>query len=399
MTFKGGWPSAEAGKAPPPRAALPRFTDTQASVLLDLLRGLAAVFVLLEHWRNILFVDFRDVAAHRWLWAPAYVVSSCGIASVMLFFVLSGYLVGGSAMRMFRQGKWSWREYLLHRLVRLWIVLLPALLLCALFDTVGLHLPFAQALYHGLSNNHIIGDVSAQRSLPIFFGNLFFLQTIRVPTFGSAGSLWSLANEFWYYILFPAVVLIFRRGTSVMGRVLYALLVVAIFRFVGWGIGLSAGVWAMGALLAAVPAPRFSASRGAVIRWAACVMYLVPFLTFKRWTIGVNLSNYSLGALTMVLLWIMLSAKDAARGRVWERFARWLSSFSFTLYLVHIPLCTLLAAWFVQGGRYQPGLRSLPVACAILLILIATAALLARVTEYRTNQTRLWIQRRLFPAV
>ncbi|GAA3752993.1 acyltransferase family protein [Terriglobus aquaticus] len=374
----------------------PRFTDTQASVLLDLVRGLAAVFVLLEHWRNILFVDFRDVAAHRVLWAPAYVVSSCGVAAVMLFFVLSGYLVGGSAMRMFRQGTWSWREYLLHRFVRLWIVLLPALLLCALFDTVGLHLPFAQALYHGLSDDHVILDVTAHRSVSIFLGNLFFVQTIRVPTFGSAGSLWSLANEFWYYLLFPAVLLVFRRSTGLLARVGYALLIVAIFKFVGWGIGLSAAVWAMGALLAWLPAPRWPARLGAVIRWSAAVLYLLPFLTFKRWTVGVNLSNFSLGVLTTLLLWTMLSANSAATGHAWERFARWLSSFSFTLYLVHIPLCTLLAAWFVRQGRFQPGLRSLPIAMGILLILITVAALLARVTEYRTNEARLWIQRRIF---
>ena len=128
-------------------------------------------------------------------------------------------------------------------------------------------------------------------------------------------------------------------------------------------------------------------------------MYLLPFLTFKRWTVGVNLSNWSMGVMTTLLLWVVLSANTAATGRLWERLARWLSSFSFTLYLVHIPLCTLLAAWFVRNGRYQPGLRALPVALGILLVLIATAALLARVTEYRTNQVRLWIERRLFRTV
>ena len=388
-------PSVGANRFVRPSAA-PRFTDSQASVLLDLVRGLAAVFVLLEHWRNILFVDFRDVAAHRLLWAPAYVACSCGVASVMLFFVLSGYLVGGSAMRMFRQGTWSWREYLLHRFVRLWIVLLPALLLCALFDTVGLHLPFAHALYHGLSDDHVILDVTAQRGVPIFLGNLFFLQTIRVPTFGSAGSLWSLANEFWYYLLFPACILVVRRDTRLFARIGYALAVAGVFWFVGWDIGYLFPVWCMGALLARVPAARFRAGLGLVIRWAACIVYLLPFLSFKRWTVGVHLSNYSLGVLTTVLLWILLSANAAAAGRAWERFARWLSSFSFTLYLVHIPLCTLLAAWFVRQHRFQPGLRSLPIAFGILAIILVSAALLARVTEYRTNQTRLWIQRRLF---
>lgn len=399
-TFDGMTGTAATQKKEDRRSAgrAPSFVNTQASVLLDLVRGLAAVFVLLEHWRNILFVDFRDVTAHRMLWAPAYVVCSCGIASVMLFFVLSGYLVGGSAMRMFAQGTWSWREYLLHRGVRLWIVLIPALLLCALFDSIGLHMPFAHSLYHGLSNDHVIFDVSASRSFPTFLANLFFLQKIRlpvsgalIPTFGSAGSLWSLANEFWYYLLFPAILQIFRRGASLVSRVVYAFVVIGIFWFIGGGIGYLFPVWLMGAALTRVRPARL----GAYVRWAACLVFLLPFLTFKHWTIGVLSSDLTLGALTTLLLWTMLSAKAPETGRLWERFARWTASFSFTLYLLHIPLCTLLAAWFVREHRFQPGLRAVPVALGILAIVIAAAYGMARVTEYRTNEARLWIARRL----
>ena len=36
-----------------------------------------------------------------------------------------------------------------------------------------------------------------------FFGNLFYLQTIVCHSYGSNGPLWSIANEFWYYVLFP----------------------------------------------------------------------------------------------------------------------------------------------------------------------------------------------------
>ena len=378
---------------------VPRFLDSQASVLLDLLRGLAAVCVLMEHWRNILFVDYRDVATHRVLWAPAYIACSCGIASVMLFFVLSGYLVGGSALRMFRQGTWSWREYLLHRFTRLWIVLIPALLLCALLDTIGLKLPFASLLYHGLSGDHVVLDVAALRTPPIFLGNLFFLQTIQlplsgflVPTFGSAGSLWSLANEFWYYLLFPLCVLVLRRDTQMAARLAYAALLGLVCWFIGWEMCKLFLVWLLGALLAVARPLRV----GVGVRWTASLLYLLPFLSFKRWTIGVTLSNLTLGVFTALLLWTMLSANSAAAGRLWERFARRLSSFSFTLYLVHIPLCTLLAAWFVRDHRFQPGLRALPVALGIFAVALLTAFLLASVTEYRTNQTRLWIQRHLF---
>ena len=38
-----------------------------------------------------------------------------------------------------------------------------------------------------------------------FLGSMAFLQTIYIPTFGSNGPMWSLSNEFWYYIVFPLV--------------------------------------------------------------------------------------------------------------------------------------------------------------------------------------------------
>ncbi|WP_162173483.1 hypothetical protein [Pseudacidobacterium ailaaui] len=42
-----------------------RFGQTQASVLLDLLRALAALLVCLEHWRNLFYVDYGQIASHR----------------------------------------------------------------------------------------------------------------------------------------------------------------------------------------------------------------------------------------------------------------------------------------------------------------------------------------------
>ena len=39
----------------------PKFVDSSASLLLDLVRGVAAVIVLMEHWRNLIFQDFHQL--------------------------------------------------------------------------------------------------------------------------------------------------------------------------------------------------------------------------------------------------------------------------------------------------------------------------------------------------
>jgi peptidoglycan/LPS O-acetylase OafA/YrhL len=175
-----------------------RFTDTVASVLLDLVRGLAAWLVLSVHLRNMVLIDYPDAirrgASH--LLAAMYVLTSGGHQAVVMFFVLSGYLVGGSVLRLLRQRRWRWSSYLTHRLVRLWIVLLPGLLLCWLWDSVGLR--SHSLLYHGIIPYYETGDISKLQTVSAFFGNLFFMQPMLIQTYGSDGSLWSLSYEFWY---------------------------------------------------------------------------------------------------------------------------------------------------------------------------------------------------------
>src|SRR5579871_6819595 len=99
------------------------------SVHLDALRGFAALSVLLNHWRGAFFADYSSLAHQNPLMAAAYVASGLGHQWVIVFFVMSGYLVGGSVIRSVTEGRWSWSSYLLARLTRLYVVLLPALLL------------------------------------------------------------------------------------------------------------------------------------------------------------------------------------------------------------------------------------------------------------------------------
>src|SRR5206468_11759198 len=109
------------------------------------------------------------------------------------------------------------RSYLLARLTRLYIVLLPALLLGGALDQTGMHLAGTDTVYSGHSGMHALNvDVRATSGPTTLLANGLFLQTIalpgmhgqQVPAFGSNGPLWSLSNEFWYYMAFPLLVLL-----------------------------------------------------------------------------------------------------------------------------------------------------------------------------------------------
>ncbi len=138
-------PGTHANTSPAPA----NFSKSEASVLLDLIRGLAAVVVLIGHGRNILLVDYNDIPAHRQWFALPYLITRAGHQSVMVFFVLSGYLIGGSIFRSLNSNQWTWTGYLTHRMTRLYVVVVPGLLSCLLLDWIGMRSGGAPGLYDG----------------------------------------------------------------------------------------------------------------------------------------------------------------------------------------------------------------------------------------------------------
>ncbi len=374
------------------------FVDSQASLLLDLVRALAAFVVLCEHWRNIFFVDYGILASHKAFFLLPYLLVSAGHQAIVIFFVLSGYLISGSVFRMFQRGVWSWRTYLLHRLARLWVVLVPGLVLTALLDRIGmsLHRAPAAALYSGLSGNHLLGDVHALSSPLIGLANLLFLQGISVPTFGSDGALWSLANEFWYYMLFPLAFVAVRRQTAWESRVLHASLFVAAAWLLRHSVLGDFPIWLLGTLLAVLPVPRFGAA-GPWIRWLAVALYVPLFYAFARApSFQVAVRDDLLGLATFVFLWILLSASHpASTNSPATRCTRLLARFSYTLYVAHTPMLVLIAALLLGPTRWLPDGPHVAIGLVILFLVLALCLLLASQTEFRTDALRNAMERRL----
>lgn len=344
------------------------------------MRGLAALLVFLSHVRNHFFIDFPEIASHKWMYAPIYLFTSGGHQAVVIFFVLSGYLISSSVFRMLDAGAWSWRAYLLHRVVRLWVVLIPCLLLTVFWDRLGLHSGHAPLLYNGLDAQgmHIRDLISAK----VFFGNLFFLQVIHSPTLGSNGALWSLSYEFWYYMLFPLGLFALRRETKRVERAVCVVMFVAVAWFV-WPVVPSFPVWLAGTALALVPPPRVSAR----VRWAAIVVYLGVFFAITK-APSLWYGDYIVAVITFVCFWILLSATTPAKRSLGEATAREMSRFSYTLYLAHTPVTVIMAAFLVGDSRWFPTVGRLLEGFAVVVFLLVYSYGLAMVTEFRTDKLR-----------
>jgi peptidoglycan/LPS O-acetylase OafA/YrhL len=360
------------------------------------LRAIAAVSVLLTHWRAALFMNYPEIPHGNILLNVAYLVSGMGRQWVIVFFVMSGYLVGGSVLRSVHSGRWSWREYLVTRLTRLYVVLLPALLLGGAADWAGMHLPGASVFYNGhtgMGSQHF--DIHSTLTLPVLLANAVFLQTISlrggaIPTFGTNEPLWSLSNEFWYYIAFPLLVLGTAKAQRWKSRVGLGASLLALGWFVGPDIALLGVAWLMGALipyLPTIPAKRRWQRRIAIAAVMALFAGAIVFAALHK-SVGIQLL---LGVAVALLIWVILNCATGPlpSGYVWlaQRGAR----SSYTLYLMHVPMLILIKA-SLHLPQASPSLRALPVAMVVLIAVIVYAQIVYELFEKNTGRVRNWIK-------
>jgi peptidoglycan/LPS O-acetylase OafA/YrhL len=344
-------------------------------VHLDMLRGLAAIGVVLGHVRSLIILDYGIAPEHSISIQLFYFFTSLGHQCVIAFFALSGFLVGGPALRNILDDRWSWPRYMLRRVTRLWIVLLPALLLTLGLDTAG-EILGGRAGYEGafynLINSGPTPDTPADLTATTLTANVLFLQTITAPVFGSNGPLWSLANEFWYYVMFPFV-LVGLAGRSwglsraVMGVVGIALAVILPSEMVLLGL-----IWIAGAV--AQYSLRFVSP--AVIKkiWLIClsfaVLLVIGFTILAKLRPGV-LSDLLLGGAFACVLPILALLPNF--GAIYDGVAGYLSKISYTLYATHFPVLAFI--WFVALAP-QKWAIGLPTAF-LMAFLIVTTLLLA----------------------
>jgi peptidoglycan/LPS O-acetylase OafA/YrhL len=233
---------------------------------------------------------------------------------------------------------------------------------------------------------HRIAETVACLTFPGFLGNIAFLQNTLVPVFGSNGPLWSLNYEFWYYIMFPLgfFVLSSRYGRAL--RVAFAAGLIFLLLSLGWPLVVDAPIWVFGALLFYFQRSNFSESA----RRVTLVLYVCAFIGSVELSFRFPLlADYLLGAVTCMMLWVVLSARSAANLRSWPtRSSRLLAKFSYTLYLVHVPIFTFAGVFLVRDQPWRPDLPHLACAFAIWLATILFALWVASLTEFRTDTVR-----------
>lgn len=343
---------------------------------LDIIRGLAATLVCFGHIRNAFWVDYSEINIKIWWHVPVYFITGIGHPAVIVFFVLSGFLIGGSILKAGINFKWTF--YLQSRIVRLWLVLLPALLFTATCDFLTLH--FSPAAFDGIFSQIWNSGPSSKDGFTwqVFLANVFFLQTINFPVFGSNGPLWSLANEFWYYILFPLLfcgfgfVGAYKPLLRLLMLFLSAILLIwlpteIIFYFLFWLVG----------VVCARTKKEFSSSVLKILLMVSTGLLLssLMYSKYPRWQSFLYLNSdicvcVSFSGFLLCLNSVKISrSKNSYLFQILKKF----SDFSYSLYLFHFPLVVLLTTLTVTPSKLQPGFFSTFVLISVFFLCVTVA--------------------------
>jgi peptidoglycan/LPS O-acetylase OafA/YrhL len=333
---------------------------------LDVMRAVSGVMVLLGHTSHL-------VAAH-WPRFPAVPA----VDWVALFFVLSGFLIGGILLdALGRPGPARLR--FLDFMQRRWLRTLPNYYLFLLLNI---------ALVAAGSAPGMLGRSSVWYAV--------FMQNFHKPLDLFFWESWSLAVEEWFYLLFPLIVfglvgLLAMRGERAFLAACAVFLLIPLAA--RWAVApqvhdhASWALWVKKLTLTRLDAPgmgmlfawlaRRFAERWQLWRRPAFVIGAGALLALGRLDHGdvptfMLLGYESLYALAIALLLPLLSAWRS--GGVFTRSMRGLSLITYALYLVHLPMLYL---W----GHLVPD----PVAwkCALHYALFIASALALATLVYR----------------
>jgi peptidoglycan/LPS O-acetylase OafA/YrhL len=360
--------------------------DHHHSIFISVLRGLAAIQVAAAHLRAQFYPGLRGMEDPSLAYQMLAFFTGFAHQAVVVFFLLSGWLVGGSLLNKLGE-RGAFISYTIDRFTRLWLVLIPAFLLTLL---IGI-------LTHEVNPTQFDFAHDNEYSVVSFAGNLFGLQDMAVGRYGGNFALWSLANEFWYYVLFPLCVLGFASRTMPLRLAALAAAIV-LCCLLASSLVLYFTIWLLGVLFSRLRIDMNGAARGML------VLVLLAVSVYFR-LIGSNdllteqsfWQDLAFSVLFMTLLASLQFRADASRlfTRALKRTGDVFAPFSFTLYVIHVPLIFYLQYALVPliGTKLSPhDWMHLGMYMLMLAGILASAWLFYLPFEAQTGRVRGWIK-------
>jgi len=349
--------------------------------------------------------------------------STLGGVAVLLFFALSGLLICYSALNKLGNPAYGFRNFFVDRFSRIYSGLLPAMLIgaiiaAAIYGTNYSYFVYLSSMQSPPSLLTFGMTLGMLERFPVtFFDSLLspFGLSFPLPNvtpFGFNGILWTLAVEWWIYMVFGwfvmgALTLIRGAKRNNVHKVLFVFVAAALSLMLAGLLQEFSSViivWFVSALMmlaisSETVKSRLSGSLAAKVLAALFVLALASaifsaYIAFA-WTsqyydvfMGLQLSAFVVVGISF------LNRKEIGDSSVWlsnKRVVNWTTigaGFSFTLFLTHYPIIIFL------NGLNLP-IDRLWMFLPILLITNLTALSIAHFTEKRHKALASTIKKRL----
>jgi len=355
---------------------------------LDGLRGIAILLVLMVHYgANQLHPPSGSVLNYI---REGLAVGWCGVD---LFFVLSGFLIGGILMQN-RDSENYFKTFYLRRLARIFPLYYGWLILSVILFA----LPLAKNVHH-----------LVEPAIPFwsYFAYVQNITSLPLGDFGPEwyGPTWSLAVEEQFYLLFPLLVR-FCPTSRLPGTLAVLALSATSFRVLAYFFAPSHGFAAylllpcrwdslmLGALVAWLvrqPAAVDQIKRNLWALYAACGVILIAILGLRGAHEGslLSQSNALIGYLLLaiffccLLLLSLYSKNPLIRAVVTNRWLGQLGVISYCVYLIHQPVAYLVHGLIWQREPLISSVQGLLTTGLALVATIIIASLSWRFFESR----------------
>ncbi len=359
------------------------------SVTLDGIRAIAAQAVVVGH-----AISFFQVLPRL---QPPFAPYMQNIG-VVVFFVLSGFLIAYTVWRKRAAGPYGFRTYGVERFARIFSGFVPGLVFIALVDAAVILLIPTRYAYGDafsvpmlLANLAMLQDHAFASFVSTFAPDAIAASIEQVETFGSGRPLWTLAIEWWIYMAFGWLVLSgATRSRHPLRYLAILLVVVAIpaFNLLGGRGNVLTMMWLAGALTLwlSVTLP---------VRWSVRTSYALALVLAGAAALRVfrtgNEYELAFACLIAGSLYFLISGLRRSSFRYPDRVARlvrFVAAYSLTLYVIHYTIIAAVIA--VDPAAPRPALVVTSImACNVI------AAVIAWPTEMRHKRFATWLLARV----
>jgi peptidoglycan/LPS O-acetylase OafA/YrhL len=328
-------------------------------IFFEFARGVSAQAVVVGHGLNLFLPGIFMIPGKHVFYMQSF--------AVVIFFVLSGYLITSAVLKKKELPGFTFGSYLIDRIARVVYPLIPAMGLIAVFDFLVFHgsktLPFD---YVDLSRPTIAGNFLLLFNHPILqeLAPRLRLPWLSVGPVGSGAPLWSVVVEWWIYVAFGLLAFMaIRRMKLGVGSALLLVFSIAVpFGYMAKG-SYESLAWIVGMLyaLCAAQMRKLPGSLHGAVTMLATAGFLAS-LYYSNQNLHAA-SSVGMAAVAFLHLYFWVSGRQDGPGSGskpgnaglagatvrFNRVSVFLSSFSYSLYLIHFSVLTYL--WFYLHDR------------------------------------------------